>query len=84
VRVLDLVRVSWRPFLAGMTMLLLLSTLAFTDAALLALGMKVMVGAVAYTLTLFLLWWMSGRPGGIEKAVAEKLLQLARGSARAE
>jgi len=65
----DLVSALWRPMIAGMLMMLgLMLPLGYPDGALLALIVKVGLGATIYVGALLLLWLVSGKPDGIEAA----------------
>lgn len=69
---LDLASVLWRPLLAGIVMVLALSLPAsYPETLLLALGAKVGLGAFVYIGSLAALWYVSGKPDGIEATVLQ-------------
>ncbi|MCH8685859.1 lipopolysaccharide biosynthesis protein [Pedomonas mirosovicensis] len=84
VRVLPLLGAIWRPLAACGMMILAVTGVAEATATLapiLLLILKVLVGAGIYGAAALLLWWLSGRPDGIERVLlghAAKRLGLAK------
>jgi lipopolysaccharide exporter len=75
----------WRPFVASLVMTLTLFALKRTlplgqgtGAYVLALLLCVAVGAIVYSLTLYLLWRLASRPDGAERVCLERCEQLLR------
>ena len=68
-----------RPFLAALTMFLVLDALPpISDIALAALLAKAAIGAAIYILALAALWLASGRPGGAERQVMDVVQRVRR------
>jgi O-antigen/teichoic acid export membrane protein len=67
---LDLASVLWRPLLAGILMVLALSVpVSYPATLVLALAAKVGLGAFVYIGTLAVLWYVCGKPDGVEATV---------------
>ncbi len=71
----DFVANGWRPILATATMaaVLLLWPASIELPLAFQLLAKVSFGVTAYAAAILLLWWLSGRPDGPERAVLDKL-----------
>jgi lipopolysaccharide exporter len=75
-RVFDFVRVLWRPFIAGLTMILVVHFLHLDSFAmpLLRLFIDAAIGGVTFILMQLGLWHFSGRPVGVESRVFDALI----------
>ena len=80
ISVLEIIDRVWRPIVAATYMAITVTTLRadWITVVPLRLFYDVAVGAITFPLTLMLLWAVSGRPPGLEAAVAEFLLRFAR------
>ena len=72
----DLLATCWRPLVATATMaaVLLITPLPNDLVPIMALAVKIALGATTYVLITFGLWLASGRPDGAERYAQEKLL----------
>jgi O-antigen/teichoic acid export membrane protein len=78
-RARDIFAVTWRPFAAAAVMAAAVSPDSLNALpALAALVLKCLIGAVAYSATLLVLWTLSGRPGGGESYALAKVAHLVR------
>lgn len=82
---LELARAVWPSVAAGIVMAagLLLSTRHLFDARVAQLAVDVATGAVLYISALLCLWWLRGRPAGVERAVMTLLASRFRKSTSA-
>lgn len=73
-KVSDFIGASWRPAISTSFMTLVIATNPFlTDfPPALSLFFQIVVGAITYTASLFLLWWASGCANGAENYLLEK------------
>jgi O-antigen/teichoic acid export membrane protein len=69
----DLLRVSWRPVIAGVVMVLAVDgARAWLDASsIVLLAVEVAIGAVVFGIVLLLLWRISGKPPGPERLAVQ-------------
>jgi hypothetical protein len=69
----DFPRVVWRPMAAGVTMVVVvrLFQAAAVENHVVRLALEVSTGAVVFLGVLVALWWLSGRPDGVEKMAIE-------------
>ena len=85
VRLVPLMGALWRPLVASSFMVLAVMGVTETMplfAPVLMLMVKMMVGALAYTGSALLFWWLSGRPDGLERLVlAQAIRRLGSGVA---
>lgn len=72
----DMLARAWRPVAAGMAMIaaVLAAHAGMPPAPLARLFVDTAVGAVAYGGAVLLLWWLAGRPAGLEAAVVRQIL----------
>ena len=65
----------WRPLIAGVVMAAAVNALRDETIHMAAIGLfrDVSIGAVTYTVSLLLLWRLSGRPSGAESFILEKV-----------
>ncbi len=65
----------WRPLIATlvMTAFLIATDPMMPDVTSARLAIKVASGALIYGVTVLILWWFSGRPGGVEKFIVGTL-----------
>jgi len=80
--VIDVLIALWRPLLAAITMALMVARVHELIAYALVprLLIEVGAGAVVYVATLLALWWISGRPSGIEATAVAFVVSRARKS----
>jgi PST family polysaccharide transporter len=73
VSAIEIVQRIWRPIVAAAVMALAVKGLHATwiAAAPLRLLHDVVLGAVVFSSALMLLWWLAGRPAGVERWAAE-------------
>jgi len=77
-RFADLASAAWRPLAAAILMAVCLRTIVPRfDYAIVALVVKVALGASVFFVAILALWALSGRPGGFEKVVIERIRSLA-------
>ena len=65
----DLVNLFWRPVVATGVMALCVWLVDLSAPAIIVLGLRVMIGTIAFLGTLTLLWNVSGRPNGSKSAI---------------
>jgi hypothetical protein len=84
-RLLDLLWLAWRPALAGAGMVCAVRLGHATSIAnpLVTLALDIVLGAAVYLVLLAGLWWIAGRPRGVERLVFETVAARARGAGRA-
>jgi lipopolysaccharide exporter len=80
----DMAARGWRPLVAGglMAAAVLAAHAAMPAIPLLRLGSDAAVGAASYAAAILLLWWLAGRPAGLEAALiarARRWLAASRG-----
>lgn len=69
IRLVDLVRVSWRALASAILMAFVVETMPFPASTALALIAKVSAGALVFSASLLVLWVASGRPSGFESVL---------------
>jgi len=77
-KISDYMRVLWRPLVAGIAMVLVVRLTHWTSVEFVAIRLfvDIVVGAVAFVLTLVGLWRLNGSPDGIERMAINSLVML--------
>lgn len=78
---IEIIKIIWRPVLSSLVMMGSLSIYQkyFMEATLLNLLLQVILGAIFYSITLFMSWYLAGKPEGIEEMLILKYKKFQRG-----
>ncbi len=78
VKYLEVISVLIRPILAALLMALAIievHSLQYFEVPLVRLGVDILVGALIYSILIFILWFLTKRPDGIEKVIFQYLFK---------